>query len=1539
LKFKFSSPTSFFVAICLFSLISLESQPAHAQQATETILYGGFSSATGEYPYDYGSLVMDASGNLYGTTYEGGAGGYGTVFELVNSSGTYSEKVLYSFTGSGGDGSHPYAGLIMDASGNLYSTTETGGTSGYGTVFELVNSSGSYSEKVLYSFTGSGGDGSDPLAGLIMDASGNLYSTTFDGGTSGCGTVFELVNSSSTYSEKVLHSFANSGGDGWRPYAGLIMDASGNLYGTTYVGGTSGPGTVFELVNSSGTYSEKVLYSFTGSGGDGSQPVAGLIMDASGNLYGTTLIGGTSEDCYGGCGTVFELVNSSGTYSEKVLHSFTYSDGEYPQAGLIMDASGNLYGTTEEGGTSGGNGTVFELVNSSGAYSEKVLYSFTDSSWDGFYVTAGLIMDASGNLYGTTGEGDASGYGTVFEVTNATALSVSSNPSPSNYGQSVTFTATISDAFGNAKKRSKRTAGRPQVVTGTVTWSANTGCGTTSVTSGTATCTTSILPVGDDTVTANYSGNRNPASGSISQTVNQAATTINVTSVSPSSEQYGQDAPVTITAVLSWTGNGTAPTATNVTIGGNGNGTYGATSCGSPSGDTMTCTATYTPSTNDAVGTYTETSTFSGDSNYTGSNSTQSGNFSITQAGSGTITVGSSQNPSAHGQSLTFTATIPGQYGAIRRNGKVRSQVVTGTVQWSSNTGCGTTQVTSGTPGTATCTTNSLPIGSDTVSANYSGDGNHSPGSGSVSQTVNQAATTINVISVNPSSEDYGSTALVTISATLSWSGSGTAPTAADVTIRGSGLSGSFGTTSCGAPSGDTISCSNTYTPSGNDVPGSYTMSASFSGDTNYSASSSAQTNNFTINSASSTTSVSSSMNPSNYGQSVTFTATINGENGNVKGRRSRKGVKSQVVTGTVTWSSNTGCGTTTMTTGNPGTAMCTTTSLPGGTDTIAATYSGDSNHSGSTGTLSGGQVVQSQPRTLINVTSVIPASESYGQNQPITITAVLSWTGSGVAPTASDVAISGNGPSGTYGATSCGASSGNTITCTNTYTPTVADTVGSYTESATFAGDSNYSSSSSPQTNNFAITQASSSTSVTSGTNPSTYGQPVTFTATISGEYGLVKGRNGALLGRALIKNGAKSQDVSGSVQWSANTGCGTTTVTTGNPGTATCTTTSLPGGTDTVTATYSGDSNHTGSTGTLSGGQVVNPTTQTITFTMNAPAKAVYGTSFTVAASAISGLPITYSSGGSCSNMGATYTMTSGTGTCTVTASQPGNNDYQAASPVSESTAAERANQTVTFTGAPATAPYSSTFVMTATTDASTVAYITTSNLTTCSLSGPYSPVTVTMLKDTGKCTFTASWGADQNYNPATATQTTTAEKATPVMSWATPAPIIYGTPLSATQLDATANVAGSFTYSPAAGKIEAAGNDTLTVTFKPTSADYTTTTASVTLEVLPTATVTTITSPSQTITLSKVGVATSTLDFNVTSYEPTGSVTLTATTGETCSGALTPTGGDGKCKLTFNTSGVRTITATYGGDSNHNGSNSSGQNPAVTVTVKPY
>ena len=280
---------------------------------------------------------------------------------------TYAETVLHSFTVTGGDGAYSLAGLVLDAQGNLYGTTDGGGA-GYGTVFK-VDTAGK--ETVLYSFTGTGGDGAVPEAGLVQDAQGNLYGTTVDGGAFGQGTVFKL---DTTGKETVLYSF--TGYDGSGPEAGLVLDAQGNLYGTTKYGGNLacyapyGCGTVFKLDT---TGKETVLYSFTGTGtGDGEAPEAGLVLDTKGNLYGTTPYGGTNGGASNG-GTVFK-VDTTG--KETVLYSFAGTgagDGQNPEAGLVLDAQGNLYGTTYFGGANAG-GTVFK-VDTTGK--ETVLHSFT----------------------------------------------------------------------------------------------------------------------------------------------------------------------------------------------------------------------------------------------------------------------------------------------------------------------------------------------------------------------------------------------------------------------------------------------------------------------------------------------------------------------------------------------------------------------------------------------------------------------------------------------------------------------------------------------------------------------------------------------------------------------------------------------------------------------------------------------------------------------------------------------------------------------------------------------------------------------------------------------------------------------------------------------------------------------------------------------------------------------------------------------------------------------------------------------------------
>jgi uncharacterized repeat protein (TIGR03803 family) len=375
------------------------------------------------------SLIFDAAGNLYGTTTGGGVGkcgdyGCGTVFQLtLGANGKWAETVLHDFNGK--DGAMPSGGLIVDAAGNLYGTTYGGGVDcaggGCGTVFKLTpGANGKWTQTVLHEFKGK--DGANPVSELIFDAAGKLYGTTAQGGTAGYGTVFQLApGANGNWSDKVLHNF--NGEDGDYPDSGLIFDAAGNLYGTTLYSYSGG--VVFQLVrDAKGRWTEKVLHDFTSSSND-SCPNGGLIFDAAGNLYGTT-----SACNYYGDGKVFELTpQAKGQWRETTVYEFNGGDdGAFPATGVTFDAEGNLYGTTVAGGEfeciPGPNhcGTVFKLrPGADGVWTETVVHSFNGT--DGSGPESSLVLDAEGNLYGTTAYGgsfygdDNGGYGTVFQIT------------------------------------------------------------------------------------------------------------------------------------------------------------------------------------------------------------------------------------------------------------------------------------------------------------------------------------------------------------------------------------------------------------------------------------------------------------------------------------------------------------------------------------------------------------------------------------------------------------------------------------------------------------------------------------------------------------------------------------------------------------------------------------------------------------------------------------------------------------------------------------------------------------------------------------------------------------------------------------------------------------------------------------------------------------------------------------------------------------------------------------------------------------------
>lgn len=382
------------------------------------------------------TLVHDRAGDLYGTTQNGGNHGGGVAFELsppATNGGTPSESILWNFGATPSDGANPAAGMIWDKSGNLYGTTLGGGAYSGGTVFELIapsSSGGQWTESTLWDF-GKSADGLNPYSGLMINpTNGSLYGTTQGGGTHGGGTAFKLdppSASGGSWSQSVLWNFGDHT-DGINPYAsGLVRDKSGNLYGTTRYGGVYGNaargGIVFELTPPStigSRWSESVVWNF-GNGTDGFDPYAGVIIDSSGHLYGTTLLGGTG---YVGSrrsgGTVFELIppsTSGGPWTESILWNSSKNLTQ-PWGGLIMDTNGNLYGTT-----SLDCGTVFELSPPSTDQTDwafSVLGNFLNTTVAPCFPLRSLTMDLAGNLFGTSYYGGtyhaSNGGGTVFEV-------------------------------------------------------------------------------------------------------------------------------------------------------------------------------------------------------------------------------------------------------------------------------------------------------------------------------------------------------------------------------------------------------------------------------------------------------------------------------------------------------------------------------------------------------------------------------------------------------------------------------------------------------------------------------------------------------------------------------------------------------------------------------------------------------------------------------------------------------------------------------------------------------------------------------------------------------------------------------------------------------------------------------------------------------------------------------------------------------------------------------------------------------------------
>lgn len=495
--FRTAKPSATFIrgaitVAVIAALATFAASPAHAQ--TQAVLYNFTGTPDGANPY--GGLTLHG-GNLFGTTYSGGLYGLGSVFELTpNGNGGWTETVIYNFcpvAPSCTDGSNPtFGNVVFDKAGNLYGTTYQGGSTGDGVVFKLSAASGNWTQTVIYNFLGQP-DAAKPVNGLITDAAGNLFGTAYSGGVVGNGAVFELSPTGlGTWTERVIANVSSL-------FGGLVMNASGYLFGTASA-------SVYALVpDGSGGWKQYTVFTFnpTYAAQQGSNPNGTLAIDSKGLLYGTTVSGGKNN-----LGVVYRLLPSTtAKFTEKILYNFG-ANGTQPHAGVVIDSLGNLYGTTTAGGKNNA-GVVYELLpNTTGGYSEKVIQPFIGIN--GAVPYAPVILDSQNYLYGTTFYGGANGMGTVYTANphaTLTTTTVTSNINPSTLGEKVTFTATVTSPLGPPPDG--------EVVVFEPVGQAN-------MVGGVATYTTGSLNAGTTKITAVYGGDLNyvKSSGSMSQTVN-----------------------------------------------------------------------------------------------------------------------------------------------------------------------------------------------------------------------------------------------------------------------------------------------------------------------------------------------------------------------------------------------------------------------------------------------------------------------------------------------------------------------------------------------------------------------------------------------------------------------------------------------------------------------------------------------------------------------------------------------------------------------------------------------------------------------------------------------------------------------------------------------------------------------------------------------------------------------------------------------------------------------------------------------------------